>query len=138
GPVSANISFAEAKPILQTLHDRLPAELKERSPALLESFWPSWVLRRDAEIRARLEQGDDDSLVNFLLFGTTFTKQPRALNDSAKLGGRDRAAEILRERISDLVSGIASPGGNERLQFARRLVERRAINPNTSDGKAQV
>ncbi|MEP7310306.1 MAG: class I SAM-dependent methyltransferase [Acidobacteriota bacterium] len=138
GSVSANMSFAEAKPILQALHDRLPAELKGRSPDILESFWPSWVWRRDAEIRARLHQGDEDSLVNFLLFGTTFTKQPRALNDSAKLGGRDRAAEILRGRISDLVSGIASPGGNERLQFARRLVERRKIKPNTSDGKAQV
>jgi hypothetical protein len=138
GPAIANMPYDEARPILAALHDSLPAELKARSPAVLESFWPSWVQRRDAEIRARLEQGDEDSLVNFLLFGTTFTRQPRALNDSTKLGGRDRAAEIVRGRISDLVDGIASPDGNERLQFARRLVDRRGINPTASDGKAQV
>jgi hypothetical protein len=138
GPTAANMSYADAKPILEALHDTLPADLKNRSAGELESVWPGWTSRRDAEIRARLERGDDDSLVNFLLFGTTFTRQPRALNDSAKLGGRDRAAEILRGRIDDLVGGIASPGGNERLQFARQLVERRGIDPKTSDGKARV
>ena len=48
------------------------------------------------------------------------------------------ATSVVRGRITDLVDGIASPDGNERLQFARRLVERRGINPKASDGKAQV
>src|SRR5207249_1627610 len=110
--ITANIPYADAKPILEALHGRLPSDLKGKTPAELESAWASWVSRRNRAIRARLEQGDEDSLFNFLLYGTTFTKQPRALNDSAKLGGRDRAAAILRERIGDMIAGIASPGGN--------------------------
>jgi hypothetical protein len=137
-PLTANMPYADAKPILEALHDNLPSELRDRTPQELESAWSGWVARRDLAIRARLEQGDEDSLFNFLLYGTTFTKQPRALNDSAKLGGRDRAGEILRGRIGDMVTGIASPQANERLQFARRLVERRGIDPTTAEGKAQV
>jgi SAM-dependent methyltransferase len=138
GPLTANMPYADAKPVLEALHDSLPTELNALSASELESAWPAWASKRDARIRARLEQGDEDSLINFLLFGTTFTRQPRALNDSSKIGGRERAGEIVRGRIADLVGGIASPGSNERLQFARRLVDRRGIDPKTAEGKAQV
>ena len=94
--------------------------------------------RRNVETRARLERGDEDSIVNFLRFGTTFTRRPRALNDSARIGGPQRAAEIVRERIADLIAGIASPGSNERLLFVRELVERRGIDPTTASGKEQT
>jgi hypothetical protein len=136
--ITTNIPFVDARPILDALHDGLPADLRSRTLKELEPVWPAWVRRRDAAIRARLEQGDEDSVYNMLLFGTTFTREPRELNDSARIGGRERAAEILRGRISDLVAGIASPGSNERLQFARRLVERRGIDPTTAAGKEQV
>ncbi len=122
GAVTTNMPFADAKPILEALHDSLPAELKDRSPADLETVWSGWVSRRDEQIRARLERGDEDSLVNFLLFGTTFTKQPRALNDSTKLGGREQAGEIVRGRIRrpgrwasrrrEPTSGCNLPGGS--------------------------
>ena len=68
------------------------------------------VSRRDLEIRARLQRGDEDSIVNFLLFGTTFTRLPRALNDNARTGDRQRAAEIVRGRTTDLIAGIAHLG----------------------------
>ena len=132
------ITYEDAKPILDVLRDNLPQDLKGKTPAELELPWPSWVLRRDAEIRARLDHGDEDSLVNFLLFGTTFTRLPRALNDSARLGGPARAAEIVRGRIDDMAAGIVAPGQNERLQFARRLVERAGVDPAAPDGRAQV
>src|SRR5713226_6897279 len=76
---AANIPYADAKPILQVLReDLLPAELRSKTPAELEAVWPDWVSRRDATIRARVEQGDEDSVVHFLLFGTMFTKEPMA------------------------------------------------------------
>jgi hypothetical protein len=140
--VKTNMAYDDAKPILDVLRDRLPDELpdelKGRTPADLELAWPAWVSRRDAEIRARLDRGDEDSLLNFLLFGTTFTRFPRALNDSGKLGGPARAAEIVRGRIDDMAAGIVSPGKNERLQFARQLVERSGIDPAAPGGREQV
>src|SRR5206468_2634679 len=71
------ISYAEARPTLEALAEDLPPELKRKSSGDVKAAWPAWVARRDAEIRGRLIQGDEDSLVNFLLFGTSFTRQPR-------------------------------------------------------------
>jgi hypothetical protein len=134
----AAIPYSEAKPILERLGPVLPSDLRAGSTGASDTGWADWVSRRDREIRARLERGDEDSVVNLLLFGTTFTQLPRALNDSSKIGGRERAAEIVRGRIADLAAAIASPGTNERLQFVSALVGRRGINPATSAGQAQA
>ena len=106
--VTTTIPYVEAKPILEAWRESLPAELKGQTSVELEAAWPGWVSRRNAEIRARLDRGDEDSIVNFLFFGSSFTKLPRALNDSRKLGGPERAGEILRGRIADM-------SGSERL-----------------------
>ena len=136
--IASPISFRDAKPILERLAASLPPELAGRSASELESGWGDWVSRRNREIRARLERGDEDSIVNFLLFGTTFTSLPRALNDGASIGGRQRAAEMVRGRTADLIAGIASPGANERLQFVREVVARRGIDPTTAAGREQA
>ncbi len=141
GAVRTNIPYLDAKPILETLReDLLPAELKAMTPAERESAWPGWVSRHDATIRRRLERGDEESVVNFLLFGTTFTKAKRATErDLAQLTLRPTGttASIAR-RIEDLIAGIESPGANERLQFARQLVERQGMDPTTAAGKEKI
>ena len=74
----ANIPYVDARPILDAIrNDLLPPELQARTQADIELAWTRWVSERDAQIRARLEEGDRDSIINFLLFGVTFTKQPR-------------------------------------------------------------
>jgi hypothetical protein len=135
---AASIPYSEAKPILERLAASLPPELAARPASELESTWADWVPRRNREIRARLERGDEDSIVNFLFFGTTFTRLPRALNDSSRIGGPQRAAEIVRGRTADLIAGIASPGSNERLLFVREVVERRGIDPTSASGREQA
>jgi hypothetical protein len=143
--VKTNIPYLDAKPILEALRqDLLPAELRGKTPAEIESAWPGWVSQHDAKIRARLERGDDDSIVNLLLFGVTFTKQPRTkAHDILTLAGQGRSTEILQGRIvqgrvEDMVAGIVSPGANERLQFARRFIERKGIDPSMPAGRNQV
>jgi len=132
------IPYPEAKPILERLGASLPAELAARPASELESVWDEWVSRRNLEIRARLERGDEDSIINLLLFGTTFTRLPRALNDSARTRGPQRAAQIVRGRTTDLLAGIVSPGQNERLLFVRELVERRGMDPASPSGREQA
>lgn len=103
-------------------------------------------LRRDDEIRARLERGDEDSIITFLLFGVTFTKQPRYTFAAWATGSppQGRTEDIVaghavvKARIKDMVAGTAAPGANERLQFARRIVERRGIDPATASGRQQA
>ena len=129
-PAKTTIPFADAQPILEQLRASVPPELSAIPTGQVGAAWNGWVQRRDAEIRARLRQGDEDSVVNLLLFGTSFTRLPRAPNDSRRTGGPQQAAEIVRRRTADLAAALASPGSNERLQFARDVVRRRGIDPS--------
>ena len=118
--------------------EALPAGLSGQPPEKLESLWPAWVKSRDAEIRERLMGGDEDTIVNFLLFGTTFTHEPRLTSaqvrmlagNSAEADGKEAAEkfrQLVGRRIQDLVNGMAAPGNNERLLFARKVAERKGI-----------
>ena len=74
----ANIPYADAKAVFDALRPELiPDALRSLTPAQREAAWPDWVSRRDADIRARLAAGDEDSVITFLLFGVSFTSQPR-------------------------------------------------------------
>ena len=135
-PRAAAIPYNDARAILEAHRDHLPAGLKGKTPLELESAWPAWASRHGADIRARLARGDEDSVVNLWLYGTTFTTLPRATEQEiASLGTHADAEELLLRRLDDLVAGLASPGANERLQFARQLVERQGIDPTTDAGK---
>jgi SAM-dependent methyltransferase len=92
---------------------------------------------RDREIRARLARGDDDSVVNFLLFGVTFTKQ-RRITERDLDEGLANSVSIVQARIADIAAGIASPGANERLQFAGAVIQRRGIDPGQRTGRDEV
>jgi len=130
------LGYAEAQPILEALEEALPAALQRKNSSELRTAWPDWVARRDGEIRTRLAQGDEDSLVNFLLFGTSYTQQPRITGKdigeirqekappSSGTGSisRGKSSSILQARADDLVRALSAPGRNERLLFARRLL----------------
>jgi hypothetical protein len=125
-PQSRFLTYEEARPLLQSFDEVLPAELKGKSAEAQSAAWPAWIKAQDAAVRTRLRRGDEDTLVNFLLFGVSFTKQPRvtAQDLSARPGEQTQEAfdKLLDARIDDLISGLASPGSNERLLFMRKLV----------------
>jgi hypothetical protein len=129
-PQVVAIPFADVRTVVQELNTDLPAEFADGDVDSIERTWPRWLSRRAAAMATRLAQGEEDSIVNFLLFGTSFTRQPRALNDSSKLGGRDRGAAIVRARIDDLVAAVALPGANERLAFARDVARQHGVDPD--------
>jgi len=140
------IRYADAEPILPELAvtGALPPELGTLTKPQREAAWPGWIERHDKEIRARLEQGDEDTIVNWLLFGTSFTSEPRAIlgavegdkpgrpaSPAIPAGAADRdpivrrAVELIGARLDDLLDALAKPGTDERRLFARRLLERK-------------
>ncbi len=125
----AFIPYKSAEPILNEYRDQLPAELKNAD----EAKWMAWAHREDSSIRARLRQGDLDSMVNLLLYGTSFTRQPRISMDGEGIAEASRAG-VLRTRVDDLVAGLRSPGDNERLIFLQKLFESQGLDPDTPDG----
>ena len=141
------IPYADAKPIFAVLREELlPPEFRGLTPAQREAAWPDWVRRRDAAIRARVADGDEDSIINLLQFGTTFTTQPRITEQQLagvvmrKAGSPDVfvPSPVLRARIDDFIAALAAPGTSERLVFARKVVERRGISPSTEDGRGRL
>lgn len=143
------ITYPEARPVLEALADILPVELRAAND--LSSKWANWVARRDAEIRSRVAQGDEDSLVNFLMFGTSFTRRPRiTLKDLAEIGekhllssGRqspESAAFVrtIETRADDLIEAMNKPDKNERLLFARQLMTSKSFDIGTSEGRERV
>src|SRR6185436_12298965 len=98
--------------VLEAMEEQLPPALKK----LDAGAWDSWSRRQDSDIRARLEQGEVDSMINLLLFGTSFTRRPRIQFES--LGEATRSG-LLRSRVDDLVQGVRLPRNNERLVFLR-------------------
>lgn len=124
----AFVPYASVKPILDEYRERLPLDLKNPT----EANWLAWRRRQDKAIRARLEQGDLDSMINLLLYGTSFTSQPRVRMERLTQASKDG---ILRRRVDDLVLGLRSPGDNERLVFLQALLRRQGIDPAASDGR---
>jgi hypothetical protein len=72
-PTAAPIPYGEARAIVESPPGELPDDLRVIAPAAREDAWPAWVARHNAAIRDRLALGDEDSLVNFWLYGTSFT-----------------------------------------------------------------
>jgi hypothetical protein len=133
-----NVPYGDVRLILEALRDDLvPAELRARNSAERARFWPRWVSDRDTAIRARMARGDEDSIFNFLLLGTTFTTAQRVTNVVASLEDAE-GAKIVERRLDDLVAGVGSPNDNERLRFVREAVERAGIQPATAAGARQT
>jgi SAM-dependent methyltransferase len=143
-----SIPFAEARPIFEALQPQLwPADLRPNTPAQLEALWPGWIAREDAAIRARVAEGDEDSIINLLFYGTTFTRQARISEQQlAGIVMRQRetgattfvASPVLKGRIDDFIAALAAPAGNERMQLARKVIERKGLTFASEAGKARV
>jgi hypothetical protein len=115
-------SFAEVRDLLGRLADVLPPELKVSNASDAERAWMPWVERQDRAIRSRLQRGDEETIVNWVFFGTTFTRLPRVPLDSADQAADDaQRTKLIAARTVDLASALAAPGQDERRLFAREL-----------------
>jgi hypothetical protein len=128
--------YEDARPVLEALAAIVPAELKGAGTDP-EQAWSRWRVAHDRAIRARLDRGDDDSLVNWLLFGTSFTARPRVdLERPAGSPDGDRAlASLVSGRAADLVTFLARPDGEERAGFGRRVLARAGYPVDSADGR---
>jgi len=69
------MSFEAGQPILHALRNSLPPGLD--ASRLDVAQWTQWLRTADAEVRHRLDAGEEDTLTNLLRFGVTFTKEYR-------------------------------------------------------------
>jgi hypothetical protein len=122
------LPFATVQPVLEALTDELPPELREPN----ESKWNAWAQHENTAIRTRLEQGARDSMINLLLFGTSFTDQPRAR------GLLQPDDPLLQLRLNDFLRSVRDPRGNERLAVVRNMLGRSGLNIDGPNGYEQT
>ena len=114
--------------MIEALRDILPVELR-LFPGAAGEAWNAWASRHDSDIRSRLARGDEDTIVNWLLLGTSFTRRPRAFIDVPALEGSDRSgglpelSQLIAARAHDLVTALVAVGADERRIFARQFFE---------------
>ncbi|HUI40603.1 MAG TPA: hypothetical protein VL523_01425, partial [Terriglobia bacterium] len=129
------ITFASAHPALAAMPGSLPPELKAADP-ITAAAWDRWVRSRDREIRSRVQDGEEITLMNLLRLGVTFTKQERIDFDALDSYGRSPTLNAIAEhRANDLVRALAAPGPAEGLVEMREFLERQGFNLKTSEGR---
>jgi hypothetical protein len=121
------LSLTEARPILENFAGELPTGL-DKAPGV--GSWLQWETAHDQEIRSRLKLGDADSIVNLVLFGTSFTARPRLTSQQTETaeGDSEAAGRLILARIQDFARAVLDPGHNERLQFAAAWLKEAGIN----------
>lgn len=129
--------YADVRPILTALDALLPPALKSSAPTR-DDAWNQWAARHDREIRARLDRGDDDTIVNWALLGGSFTPRPKAVLDVDSRGDVVQMPPLVAERVRDLVAALRTPGQDERRLFARRALERKGYRFDTAQDRERV
>ena len=138
-------TWSEARPIVERLVDALPRSFAEIPAAERPSHWGGWLATRRQALAARIAQGDVDSIVNLLLFGTSFTRQPRItakllreLDQRWKTGDKSAQETLARQyqqRAADLVAAAADPRAGERMRDVRRVLAAHGHDVTTPQGR---
>ncbi len=121
-PNAVYMPFSDAVPILRADASGLPAPLRGADLNRLRAMWPEWEVSTDNAIRQRLIADEEDTLAEELLFGTSFTDQPRAKVADVDSIGTGHPSRVVVGRVTDILAGLTDPSGNERLVFWREML----------------
>ncbi|HEY2382301.1 MAG TPA: hypothetical protein VGK48_14075 [Terriglobia bacterium] len=128
--------YTDVQQVLAFVSELLPPELKTSDVSAQRKAWPEWVIGHDRDIRARLLRGDEDTVVNWLLFGTSFTRQPGVPFDVSAISGD--LPRLISKRTKDLISVLGSADPDERSAFARRLLQSQGYGFKTAEERARL
>jgi len=99
------------------------------SPNVNSHDWIVWLQKSDAQVRQRLDIGEEDSLTNLLRFGVTYTKEYRIDDDYLAIYGQSSLVNAFAEnRAKDLIKALAAPNGNQGFVEMRVFVEKRGFS----------
>jgi hypothetical protein len=132
------MSLEQARPVLAPFQTSLPDKLKASSP-LQPAIWQNWMQENDRDIRARLERGEEDTLINLLRFGVTFTREYRIDDEYLLRYGQSSLVNSFAEkRASDLLRALAAPHPSEGLLRMRVFLQKKGYPLKTAAQQAQA
>jgi hypothetical protein len=117
------LSFAEVAETLRLFADSgLPGSDLANSDA-----WDHWIREQDAQVRARIDRGMEDSISNLILYGTSYTNLPRLESPESTVAEDGQVSEAARARVGALVQAVGAASPNERIRIVRDFLVRRGI-----------
>ncbi|MGH9471595.1 MAG: class I SAM-dependent methyltransferase [Terriglobales bacterium] len=113
--------YAAARPVLAAFRgSNLPG-----SEIATAAQWDRWIRAHDAAIRGRIARGVEDSITNLIIYGTSFTRQPRLADWSAALDAKGNLTPLAAARLADFLAAVsASHPRSGRIDFARQFLTR--------------
>ncbi len=130
------MSLESAKPVLQKMG---PGNGAHPGAEINSKDWAAWLQKSDADIRQRLDVGEEDSLTNLLRFGVTFTKEYRIDDDYLVRYGQSSLVNGFAEtRANDLIKALAAPDGNQGFVEMRSFVEKKGFTLNSPAGRKKL
>ncbi len=99
--------------------------------------WNDWVRTRDAEVRARVDQGVEDSISNLILYGASYTNLPRLEGVESAPSETGELTAAARARVHALAAALRNGTRNERLRFVNDFLARKGIPRESVEAKLQ-
>ncbi|HEY6269325.1 MAG TPA: hypothetical protein VIX11_13570 [Candidatus Acidoferrum sp.] len=99
--------------------------------------WNDWVRKRDTDVRARVDQGVEDSISNLILYGASYTKLPRLENAESAASEAGELTAAARARVHALTVALPNGARNERLRFVSEFLARKGIARESVEAKLQ-
>ena len=90
--------------------------------------WDRWVRAMDQDVRRRIDRGTEDSISNFILYGTSFTTLPRLGSFEQAASPNGELAPDARARVHALRLALGILGENERLRFVKGYLAQRGVS----------
>jgi len=120
------LDFAEVSETLKLFADSgLPG-----SDIADATAWDKWIRDQDAEVRARIDRGVEDSISNLILYGTSYTNLPRLGGTETAVDEEGKISEAARARIHALFLALGAAEAatrNERVAIVRDFLKRKGI-----------
>jgi hypothetical protein len=129
------MSLESAKPVLE----KTTADGSHPGAGITAKDWLAWLQKSDAEIRQRLDAGEEDSLTNLLRFGVTFTKEYRIEDEYLEKYGHSSLVDGFAEnRADDLIKALAAPNANQGFVEMRAFVEKKGYSLDSPTGRRRL
>jgi len=99
--------------------------------------WNDWVRAGDTEVRARVDQGVEDSISNLILYGASYTNLPRLEGVESAASETGELTASARARLHALAAALPSGARNERLRFVNEFLARKGLPRESVETKLQ-
>jgi hypothetical protein len=99
--------------------------------------WNEWVRTHDAEVRARIDGGLEDSISNLILYGASYTNLARLESAESAASETGELTLVARARVHALAAALPNATRNERLRFVREFLARKGVAREFVEAKLQ-